>query len=89
MVEVKLDNDSMYNLSAEYLRISSPAVDSTIRSVGGGKVIYGRRHTGIASSEPIGIMELGNCSMTCIRLAFSCGATSTSHERLHQKSKET
>lgn len=37
-VEVELDNDSVYNLSAEYLRISSPAVDSTIRPVGGEKV---------------------------------------------------
>lgn len=38
-VEVEFDNGSLYNLSAEYLRIYSPAVDSKIRSVGGDKVI--------------------------------------------------
>lgn len=32
--------------------------------------------------HPFGSIQ-GNCSMTCIRLAFSCGPTSTSHERLH------
>lgn len=37
-VEVEFDNGSHYNLSAEYLRIYSPAVDSKIRSVGGEKV---------------------------------------------------
>ncbi|XP_070050135.1 uncharacterized protein [Nicotiana tomentosiformis] len=53
-VEVEFDNGSHYNLSAEYLRIYSPAVDSKIRSVGGEKVISGRRHVGIMSAEPIG-----------------------------------
>ncbi|XP_075105757.1 uncharacterized protein LOC107806098 isoform X1 [Nicotiana tabacum] len=53
-VEVEFDNGSHYNLSAEYLRIYSPAVDSKIRSVGGDKVISGRRHVGIMSAEPIG-----------------------------------
>lgn len=36
---MEYDNGSMYTLSAEYLRIYSPAVDSKIRSVGGEKVI--------------------------------------------------
>ncbi|XP_019247392.1 PREDICTED: uncharacterized protein LOC109226923 isoform X2 [Nicotiana attenuata] len=53
-VEVEFDNGNLYNLSAEYLRIYSPAVDSKIRSVGGEKVISGRRHVGIMSAEPIG-----------------------------------
>nr|XP_043617324.1 uncharacterized protein LOC122589144 isoform X2 [Erigeron canadensis] len=53
-VEVEFANRSQYNLSAEYLRVFSPAVDSKIRSVGGEKVIYGRRHVGIMSAEPVG-----------------------------------
>ncbi|XP_057772922.1 uncharacterized protein LOC130992340 isoform X3 [Salvia miltiorrhiza] len=53
-VEVEFDNGSAYNLSAEYLRVYSPAVDSKIRSVGGEKVIAGRRDVGIMSAEPVG-----------------------------------
>ncbi|GAA0149549.1 hypothetical protein LIER_08698 [Lithospermum erythrorhizon] len=53
-VEVEFSNGSEYNLSAEYLRIYSPAVNSKIRSIEGEKVIYGRRHVGIMSAEPIG-----------------------------------
>ncbi|KAL7100562.1 hypothetical protein ACP275_08G005000 [Erythranthe tilingii] len=53
-VEVEFDNGNAYNLSAEYLRIYSPAVDSKIRSIGGEKVISGRRHVGIMSAEPVG-----------------------------------
>ncbi|KAG6426014.1 hypothetical protein SASPL_110227 [Salvia splendens] len=53
-VEVEFDNGSAYNLSAEYLRVYSPAVDSKIRSVGGEKVIAGRRNVGIMSAEPVG-----------------------------------
>ncbi|GFQ02683.1 hypothetical protein PHJA_002955200 [Phtheirospermum japonicum] len=53
-IEVKFDNGIAYNLSAEYLRVYSPAVDSKIRSIGGEKVISGRRHVGIMSAEPVG-----------------------------------
>ncbi|KAL3526344.1 hypothetical protein ACH5RR_011000 [Cinchona calisaya] len=53
-VEVHFENGGFYNLSAEYLRIYSPAADSKMRSVGGEKVIYGRRHVGIMSAEPVG-----------------------------------
>ncbi|XP_026402694.1 uncharacterized protein LOC113298219 isoform X3 [Papaver somniferum] len=87
-VEVEFADGSAFNLSAEFLRVHSPAVDSKIRSVGGEKVkimlpllysfsqhqqyyksvivnlhvkimflswvIYGRRHVGIMSAEPIG-----------------------------------
>ncbi|KAA8548183.1 hypothetical protein F0562_004556 [Nyssa sinensis] len=53
-VEVEFTNSSVYNLSAEFLRIYSPAADSKVRSVGGEKVIFGRRHVGIMSAEPVG-----------------------------------
>lgn len=53
-VEVEFDNGNAYNLSAEYLRVYSPAVDSKIRSIGGEKVISGRSHVGIMSAEPVG-----------------------------------
>lgn len=53
-VEVEFADGCMYYLSAEYLRIYSPAVDSKIRSIAGEKVISGRCHVGIMSAEPIG-----------------------------------
>ncbi|KAK4760285.1 hypothetical protein SAY87_005178 [Trapa incisa] len=53
-VEVEFANRIVYNLSAEYLRIHSPAVDGKMRSIGGEKVIFGRRYVGIMSAEPIG-----------------------------------
>ncbi|KAL3655805.1 guanine nucleotide-binding protein subunit alpha [Castilleja foliolosa] len=53
-IKVEFDNGIAYNLSAEYLRVYSPAVDSKIRSIGGEKVISGRRHVGIMSAEPVG-----------------------------------
>lgn len=34
-------NGSKFNLSAEFLRIQSPAVDGKVRSIGGEKVIIG------------------------------------------------
>ncbi|VFQ92614.1 unnamed protein product [Cuscuta campestris] len=54
MVEVEFNNGSLYHLSAEYLRIYSPAADSKIRSVGGEKVISGRRYVGMMSAEAVG-----------------------------------
>ncbi|KAJ6298709.1 hypothetical protein OIU76_019796 [Salix suchowensis] len=53
-VEVEYANGSKFNLTAEFLRIHSPAVDGKVRSVGGEKVIIGRRHVGIMSAEPVG-----------------------------------
>ncbi|XP_050230741.1 uncharacterized protein LOC126679803 isoform X2 [Mercurialis annua] len=47
-------NGSKFHLSAEFLRIHSPAVDGKVRSFGGDKVIFGRRHVGIMSAEPVG-----------------------------------
>ncbi|KAL8139144.1 hypothetical protein V2J09_005154 [Rumex salicifolius] len=53
-VEVEFADGHAFNLSAEYLRVHSPAADSKIRSFGGEKVIFGRSHVGIMSAEPIG-----------------------------------
>ncbi|KDP46349.1 hypothetical protein JCGZ_10189 [Jatropha curcas] len=53
-VEVEFANGSKFNLSSEFLRIHSPAVDGKTRSIGGEKVIFGRRHVGIMSAEPVG-----------------------------------
>ncbi|RDX97106.1 Small heat shock protein, chloroplastic, partial [Mucuna pruriens] len=53
-VEVAFANGREFKLSAEFLRINSPAVDGKIRSIGGEKVISGRRHVGIMSAEPVG-----------------------------------
>ncbi|WCJ21840.1 hypothetical protein M5689_003958 [Euphorbia peplus] len=52
--EVEFPDGNKFNLSAEFLRIHSPAVDGKVRSIGGEKVIFGRRHVGIMSAEPIG-----------------------------------
>lgn len=38
-VEVEFGNGNVFNLSAEFLRIHSPAVDAKIRSIAGEKVI--------------------------------------------------
>ncbi|KAJ1441347.1 GBBH-like, N-terminal domain superfamily [Sesbania bispinosa] len=53
-VEVEFVDGRVFKLSAEFLRINSPAVDGKIRSIGGEKVISGRRHVGIMSAEPVG-----------------------------------
>ncbi|KVH92787.1 uncharacterized protein LOC112515420 isoform X2 [Cynara cardunculus var. scolymus] len=53
-VVAEFTDGSRYNLPAEFLRVFSPSVDSKIRSIGGEKVIYGRRHVGIMSAEPVG-----------------------------------
>ncbi|KNA10341.1 hypothetical protein SOVF_145250 [Spinacia oleracea] len=53
-VEVEFADGRAFNLSAEFLRVYSPAADSKIRSIGGEKVIFGRRHVGIMSAEPVG-----------------------------------
>ncbi|KAF8664916.1 hypothetical protein HU200_054233 [Digitaria exilis] len=63
-VEVEFADGKSFHLSAEFLRVYSPAADSKIRSVGGEKVIssrplsvtviFGRRHVGIMSAESVG-----------------------------------
>ncbi|KAF2316501.1 hypothetical protein GH714_041842 [Hevea brasiliensis] len=53
-IEVEYANGSKFNLSSEFLRIHSPAVDGKVRSIGGEKVIFGRRHVGVMSAEPVG-----------------------------------
>ncbi|XP_057772921.1 uncharacterized protein LOC130992340 isoform X2 [Salvia miltiorrhiza] len=69
-VEVEFDNGSAYNLSAEYLRVYSPAVDSKIRSVGGEKVIAGRRDVGIMSAEPVGNYGVRDLHMGLLLLSW-------------------
>ncbi|KAJ0969382.1 hypothetical protein J5N97_022259 [Dioscorea zingiberensis] len=53
-VEVEFSDGRKFQLSAEFLRVHSPSVDSKVRSIGGEKVISGRRHVGIMSAEPVG-----------------------------------
>ncbi|KAH7684837.1 Gamma-butyrobetaine hydroxylase-like N-terminal protein [Dioscorea alata] len=53
-VQVEFSDGSIVKLSAEFLRVHSPSVDSKIRSIGGEKVIFGRRYVGIMSAEPVG-----------------------------------
>ncbi|BAF07036.1 Os01g0904300, partial [Oryza sativa Japonica Group] len=53
-VEVEFTDGSSFHLSAEFLRVHSPAADSKIISVSGEKVIFGRRYVGIMSAESVG-----------------------------------
>ncbi|XP_031283300.1 uncharacterized protein LOC116141964 [Pistacia vera] len=53
-VELEYANGSKFSLSAEFLRVYSPAADGKIRSFGGEKVIFGRCYVGIMSAEPVG-----------------------------------
>ncbi|KAI4320153.1 hypothetical protein MLD38_033660 [Melastoma candidum] len=53
-VEVEFEDGSTFRLSAEFLRVNSPAADGKLRSIAGEKVIFGRRHVGIMKVEPIG-----------------------------------
>ena len=48
---MKFDNGSAFNLSAEFLRIHSPAADSKVRSIGGEKVIGKKFHLYCSSSS--------------------------------------
>ncbi|KAK9154084.1 hypothetical protein Sjap_001564 [Stephania japonica] len=53
-VHVEFANGSVFTLPAEFLRVYSPAADSKMRSIGGEKVIFGRRYVGIMLAEPVG-----------------------------------
>ncbi|CAN7026046.1 unnamed protein product [Brassica rapa subsp. trilocularis] len=53
-VEVEYADGTKFKFSSEYLRVNSPAADGKIRSIGGDKVISGRRYVGIMSAEPVG-----------------------------------
>ncbi|EFJ27751.1 hypothetical protein SELMODRAFT_76016, partial [Selaginella moellendorffii] len=48
--EIEFDDGQKFQMSAEYLRVYSPAADSKRRS----KIVSGRRHVGIMSIDPIG-----------------------------------
>ncbi|KAF7038938.1 hypothetical protein CFC21_049028 [Triticum aestivum] len=53
-VEVEFADGSTFHLSAEFLRVYSPAADNKIRSIAVKKAIFGCRHVGIMSAESIG-----------------------------------
>ncbi|XP_010502707.1 PREDICTED: uncharacterized protein LOC104779965 isoform X2 [Camelina sativa] len=53
-VEVEYADGTKFKFSSEFLRIHSPAADGKVRSIGGEKVISGRRYVGIMSAEPVG-----------------------------------
>ncbi|KAJ0230113.1 Myb domain protein [Hirschfeldia incana] len=53
-VEVEYGDGSKFSFSSEFLRVHSPAADGKVRSIGGEKVISGRRYVGIMSAEPVG-----------------------------------
>ncbi|KAL1193579.1 hypothetical protein V5N11_022385 [Cardamine amara subsp. amara] len=53
-VEVEYADGGKFKFSSEFLRIHSPAADGKVRSIGGEKVISGRRYVGIMSAEPVG-----------------------------------
>ncbi|GAB2229678.1 hypothetical protein Droror1_Dr00013928 [Drosera rotundifolia] len=53
-VEVEFADGPAFSLSSEFLRVYSPAADSKVRSFGGEKVVFGRRHVGIMFVEPVG-----------------------------------
>ncbi|CAN7102051.1 unnamed protein product [Brassica rapa subsp. narinosa] len=53
-VEVEYADGTKFKFSSEFLRVNSPAADGKIRSIGGDKVISGRRYVGIMSAEPVG-----------------------------------
>lgn len=54
-LDVEFDNGEKYSYSAEFLRVHSPAANSSRKSASGEvKVVSGRRHVAIMSVEPVG-----------------------------------
>jgi DUF971 family protein len=54
-LDVEFDNGEKYFYSAEFLRVHSPAANSSRKSASGEvKVVSGRRHVAIMSVEPVG-----------------------------------
>ncbi|MCO5572986.1 hypothetical protein L7F22_026748 [Adiantum nelumboides] len=60
-VEVVFENGQTFHLSAEFLRVQSPAADSKRRTISGEKVIAGRRNVGIMSMERVGNYGIRIC----------------------------
>ncbi|KAE8707639.1 hypothetical protein F3Y22_tig00110378pilonHSYRG00037 [Hibiscus syriacus] len=54
-VDVEYANGIKFSLSAEVLRVYIPAADGKILSIGGEKVISGRRHVRIMSDKSVGM----------------------------------
>ncbi|KAK3006954.1 hypothetical protein RJ639_015994 [Escallonia herrerae] len=86
-VEVEFADGNLYHLAAEFLRIHSPAADSKIRSVRGEKVIYGRRHVGIMSAEPVG--NYGVRGTAILPVKYASVVASTICDLRHQPRKTT
>ena len=53
-LEIDFDDGSTYSLPAELLRVESPSAEVQGHSSNGKKIIFGRRHVGIVSLEPVG-----------------------------------
>ncbi|GLJ08843.1 hypothetical protein SUGI_0096960 [Cryptomeria japonica] len=62
-VELEFDDGKKFIMSAEFLRVQSPAADSKIRTVKGEKIISGRRYVGIMSAETVGNYGIRNLHM--------------------------
>ena len=53
-LEIDFDDGSTYSLPAELLRVESPSAEVQGHSSNEKKIIFGRRHIGIVSLEPVG-----------------------------------
>ncbi|XP_010425485.1 PREDICTED: uncharacterized protein LOC104710558 isoform X3 [Camelina sativa] len=85
-VEVEYADGTKFKFSSEFLRIHSPAADGKVRSIGGEKVISGRRYVGIMSAEPVGNYGVRDISMGLFPRAWEQQVWS--YEKLHQDSSK-
>jgi DUF971 family protein len=53
-LEIDFDDGSIFSLPAEFLRVESPSAEVQGHSSNEKKIIFGRRHVGIVSLEPVG-----------------------------------
>ena len=53
-LEIDFDDGSTFSLPAELLRVESPSAEVQGHSSNEKKIIFGRRHVGIVSLEPVG-----------------------------------
>lgn len=54
MLRISFDNGSVFNLSAEYLRIESPSAEVQGHGSGQKKLVTGKRQVSISAMEPVG-----------------------------------
>ncbi|KEH15365.1 hypothetical protein MTR_1252s0010 [Medicago truncatula] len=69
-VEVEFANGSVFKLSAEFLRINSPAADGKIRSIGGEKSLFGLTYLSLYTA--INIFDMGCDLRELIGTANTC-----------------